>query len=78
MPSDQVQDFSSELIRALDDRELIVSADLRKTSQCATQLLITAPGIVTRTQIAQFCQKLALQGAPLTGWILFDPKLHVE
>ena len=65
LPSEQLQAFSSELRRALNDRELIVSTDLRETSRCATQLLITSPGVSKRTQIAEFCQKLALQGVPV-------------
>ena len=78
IPNDQLQTFSSEIRRALDGRELLVSNDLRETSQCATQLLVTAPGAATRNQISQFCQKLALQGAPLAGWVLIDPQLKLE
>ena len=77
LPSDQLQAFSAELRRALKGRELLVSSDLRETSQCATQLLLTAPGVVTRTQLSQFSQKLALQGAPLAGWVLLDPELDL-
>ena len=77
LPSEQLQAFSSELRRALNDRELIVSTDLRETSRCATQLLITSPGVSKRTQIAEFCQKLALQGVPVAGWLLLDPELNL-
>ena len=77
IPSDQLQAFSAELHRALKGRELVVSADLRKTSECATQLLLAAPGVVTRTQLSEFSQKLALQGAPLAGWVLLDPELDL-
>ncbi|QNI52857.1 capsular exopolysaccharide family domain protein [Synechococcus sp. BIOS-E4-1] len=77
IPSDQLQAFSEELSRALKGRDLVVSADLRKTSECATQLLLAAPGVVTRTQLSQFSQKLALQGAPLAGWVLLDPELDL-
>lgn len=68
----QLQEFSAELSRALQGRELLVSTDLRETSRCSTQLLITSQGIATRTQLSQLKQKLALQGAPLAGWILID------
>ena len=78
IPKDQLELFSSELRRALNGRELFVSSDLRETSRCATQLLLLAPGIVKRTQLSQFCQKLALQGAPTAGWIFLDPKLDLE
>ena len=78
IPSDQLQAISAVLKRALLDRKLLISTDLRETSKCATQLLVTAPGIATRTQIAQLCQKLALQRAPLAGWILLDPELNPE
>ena len=77
VPSDQLQRFRSELQRALGSRELLVSSDLRQTSRCATQLLVTAPGVATRNQLSQFKQKLALQGSPLAGWVLLDPDLKL-
>ena len=77
IPSDQLQAFSAELRRALKGRELVVSTDLRKTSECATQLLLAAPGVVTRKQLSQFSQKLALQGTPVAGWVLLDPELDL-
>ncbi|QNJ30580.1 capsular exopolysaccharide family domain protein [Synechococcus sp. PROS-9-1] len=77
VPSDQLQRLRSELQQALGSRELLVSSDLRQTSRCATQLLLTAPGVATRTQLSQFKQKLALQGTPLAGWVLLDPDLEL-
>ena len=64
--------------RALGERELLLSSDLRQTSGCVTQLLITAPGIATRTQLNQLGQTLALQGTPLAGWVFLDPKLELS
>ncbi len=78
VPSDQLKRFSSELNNSLGNRELLVSRDLRQTSRCATQLLITAPGVVTRTQLSQLNQKLALQGKPMAGWVLLDPALELS
>ena len=77
VPADQLQAFSSELRRSLGDQELMVSTDLRQTSACSTQLLLTAPGVVTRTQLSQLSQKLALQGSPLAGWVMLDPELEL-
>ncbi|MFL0771061.1 MAG: hypothetical protein AB8B36_14535, partial [Prochlorococcus sp.] len=77
VPPDQLHIFAAELRRALSGRELIESKDLRETSGCATQLLLTAPGVATRTQLSQLSQKLALQGTPLAGWVLLDPKLEL-
>ena len=77
VPADQLQAFSSELRRALASRELLVSTDLRQTSTCATQLLLTAPGVATRTQLSQLNQKLALQGNNVAGWVLLDPALEL-
>ena len=77
VPSDQLKRFSSELQQALGSRDLLVSNDLRQTSRCATQLLLTAPGVATRTQLSQFKQKLALQGTPLAGWVFLDPDLEL-
>ena len=66
-----------ELHRA-NDRELLVSTDLLKTSQYDAQLIVTSPGAATRTQVSQLCQKLALQRAPVIGWVLLDPNLSLE
>ena len=78
VPADQLQAFTSELRRAVGKQELTISNDLRKTSKCSTQLLITSPGLVTRTQLSQLKQKLKLQGRPIAGWILIDPELATE
>ena len=77
IPNEQLQAFSAELARALEGRELLVSTDLRQTSRCATQLLLTSRGAATRTQLSQLSQKLALQGTPLAGWLLLDPELNL-
>ncbi len=77
VPSDQLQAFASELRSSLGGRKLLVSNDLRQTSGCVTQLLITAPGVATRTQLNQLGQTLALQGTPLAGWVFLDPALSV-
>ena len=69
VPADQLQAFAEELRRALGRRKLLVSSDLRKTSSCATQLLLIAPG-VPRDPALTANQKLALQGSPLAGWVL--------
>lgn len=75
--SNQLQHFGAELKQALQGRELIISSDLLKTSRCATQLLITSLGVATRTQISELCQKLDLQGTPVSGWIFLDPELDL-
>ena len=77
IPQEKLQAFSAELSRAIQDRELLVSTDLRQTSQCATQLLLISKGTSTRTQLSQLRQTLALQGAPLAGWVLLDPDLKI-
>tara|TARA_B100000674_G_C37964960_1_gene974103 strand:+ start:118 stop:1758 length:1641 start_codon:yes stop_codon:yes gene_type:complete len=78
VPDDQVKAFAEKLSRALDSRELVVSKDLRKTSTCTTQLLIATPGVATRTELSQLNQKLALQGKPVAGWVLLDPRLELS
>ena len=77
IPNEQLQAFSAELSRKLEGRELMVSTDLRKTSRCATQLLLTSQGAATRVQLSELRQKLALQGTPLAGWVLIDPDLNL-
>ena len=75
--NDQLNAFATELRRALSGRELLVSSDLRQTSACSTQLLLSAPGVATRIELSQLNQKLALQASPLAGWVLLDPKLEL-
>ena len=77
IPNEQLEAFSAELSRKLEGRELMVSTDLRKTSRCATQLLLTSQGAATRVQLSELRQKLALQGSPLAGWVLIDPDLNL-
>ena len=77
IPNEKIKAFSAELRRALGGRELLVSTDLRQTSRCATQLLLTSQGAATRIQLSQLRQKLALQGTPLAGWVLLDPDLNL-
>ena len=77
IPDEQLQAFSAQLDRSIQNRELLVSTDLRQTSRCVTQLLVTSKGVATRTQISQLRQELALQGTPLAGWILLDPELDL-
>ena len=77
IPNEQLQAFRLELGRALQGRELVVSTDLRQTSRCATQLLVTSQGVATRTQLSELRQKLALQGTPLAGWVLLDAELKL-
>ena len=78
VPSDQLEDFASQLRQSLGNRKLLVSNDLTKTGICATQVLITAPGVATRNQLNQLCKALSLQGAPVAGWLLLDPKLQLS
>ena len=77
VPFDQLKTFASELQTSLNGRELLMSNDPRQTSVCTIQLLITAPGVATRTQLNQLGQTLALQGTPIAGWVFLDPDLSV-
>ena len=58
---------------ALGQRSFIISNDLVQTRNCDTQVLLVQPGHVSRTQLAQLKQSLALQGTPVVGWLLLDP-----
>ena len=75
LDNDQVQKFAAALKGALVGRQLIVSDDLVATQTCVTQLLLTSPGAATRSELSQLSQKLALQGTPIAGWVLLDPRL---
>ena len=49
MPADPLQTFETELHLALNSNGLLVNSQLSKTSCCSTKLLITPPGIATRS-----------------------------
>jgi len=71
--SSALQTLTTALQSALSGRSLVVSNDLVKTRSCDTQLLVAQPGSCSRSQLAQLQQSLALQGTPVTGWLLLDP-----
>jgi hypothetical protein len=74
--SSGTQQFQKQLKGALGSREIQLSQDLVKTKNCDTQLLLIQPGCVSRKQIAQLNQSLALQGTPIAGWVLLDPTME--
>jgi hypothetical protein len=53
--------------------EVLCSSDLLATRHCSIQVLLTAPGSSTRTELATLIQQLQLQGTPVTGWLLLQP-----
>ena len=64
--------LTTALQAALAGRSLIVSSDLVKTRGCDTQLLVVQPGSCSRSQLAELNQRLALQGKPVAGLLLFN------
>ena len=76
LPENQIEQLRQALVKALGNRELLVSRDLLCSRTCCTQLLVTAPGATKRQQIQQLQEQLSLQGTPLAGWLLIDPALE--
>ena len=72
--SNDLHALTKALQIALGERSLLVSNDLLKTRECDTQLLIIQPGTCSRNQLSQLQQSLTLQGTPVVGWVLLDPK----
>ena len=74
-PTD-IDHFTANLEQALGPkRELLISRNLLTTRTCSTQLLLAAPGAANREQLRQLKEQLALQGAPVVGWVLLDTGL---
>ena len=73
--SSAIQQFQKQLKEASGNRNIELSQDLVRTKNCDTQLLLIQPGCISRKQIAQLNQSLALQGTPIAGWVLLDPNL---
>jgi hypothetical protein len=73
--SSATQQFQNQLNEVVGNRSIELSQDLVKTKNCDTQVLLIQPGCVSRKQIAQLNQSLALQGTPIAGWVLLDPNL---
>jgi len=72
VPQDVIENFSADLRRALNGRELVVSTTLLQTSQCSTRILLTSTGVLTRSELSLLNQELALQNTPVEGWVLID------
>ncbi len=75
IPSKQLDEFSSQLRKALKNRDLVITRDLLETRNCSTQLFLCAPGYVKTTQINDVRDQVSLQGKPITGWVMLDPDL---
>ena len=71
--SSAIQEFQKQLKQAVGSRKIELSEDLVTTRSCDTQLLLIQQGYVSRKQLAQLNQSLALQGTPIAGWVLLDP-----
>jgi len=68
-----VNALGQSLRNALSNRDFLISNDLLKTRDFSHQILLVQVGAVTRKQLAQIRQSLALQGAPVAGWLMIDP-----
>jgi len=69
-----LQELTSALQSALCGRSLLVSNNLVKTRSCELQVLLVQPGKCSRSQLRQLQQSLALQGTPVAGWLLLEPR----
>lgn len=76
LPLAQLEQLEQDLSQALGPRKLLVTRDLIASRDCSSQLLVTAPGSCKRQQLQQLREQLALQGAPVAGWLLIDPALE--
>ena len=74
--SSGIQQFQKQLKEAIGSCEIQFTQDLVKTRSCDTQLLLIQPGCVSRRQLAQLNQSLALQGTPIAGWVLLNPTME--
>ena len=53
--------------------EVLCSNNLLAIRHCGIQILLTAPGAATRSELAALVQQLQLQGTPVAGWLLLQP-----
>ena len=74
--SSAVQQLQKRLKEISGNRNIELSQDLVKTKNFDTQLLLIQPGCVSRKQLAQLNQSLALQGTPIAGWVLLDATME--
>jgi ATP-dependent Clp protease adapter protein ClpS len=56
--------------------EVLCSNDLLATRHFPVQILLTAHGAATRSELAALVQQLHLQGTPVAGWLLLHPADH--
>lgn len=52
---------------------LVPGSDLGTASRCQAQVLLTAPGAATRSELRKLRQDLQLQGRPVAGLLLLQP-----
>ena len=76
IPFEQLEQLQNSLKLSLGSRTLIVTDDLLASRNCSTQVFVASPGAAQRQQLQQLRKQLALQGTPLTGWLLLDPSLE--
>jgi len=70
-----VDALGQNLRDVLSNRDFLISNDLLKTRDSSKQILLVEVGAVTRKELAQLKQRLALQGTPVTGWLMIDPNI---
>ncbi len=73
LPKDQLDEFTKQLTTSLGSRDLVVSRDPRETRKCSSQILIISLGTSKSDDLKKTFQDLALQGAPVSGWVMLDP-----
>ena len=66
----RLEQLQAVLSQQLPGAQLHCGSNLLAAGHCDHQLVVTAPGAPTRTQLAQLRQQLELQGKPVTGWLL--------
>ncbi|QNJ07662.1 capsular exopolysaccharide family domain protein [Synechococcus sp. Minos11] len=72
VPNGQLDQFGRTLQQAIGNRELKITTDLLQSRDCSHQLLLASPGGANRLQLEHLKMRLALQGKPVTGWVLLD------
>ena len=68
----EIDKFSMNLIKSLDNINLVKSNDFSVLSKCDSIILILKKGVVTRKQLAKYDQKLKLLNLPILGWVFLN------
>ena len=70
--AESLRSLQQVLQQLLPQSAISICNNLLEASRCERQLLITAPGAATQTELSEIRQQLELLSEPISGWLLVN------